>query len=80
MRGRHYANIFVHFEPIGALRRENPDDELVLDPEADMFREKGLPPYVVPGSIWEPEWHETHPDGWELVSTYSQSLGYWTTV
>jgi len=67
LRGKFYANIFVHFEPIGALRREHDDDELVLDEDAHATREVGLPPYVMPGSIWEEEWRHNHPEGWSLV-------------
>lgn len=26
-----------------------------------------LPPYLVPGSSWEPEWREANPSGWELL-------------
>jgi prolyl 4-hydroxylase len=58
MRGRFYANAFLHFEPIGPLDGDAP---LQLG-------ENGAPPYIVPGSIWEKEWKQDNPNGWPLVS------------
>jgi hypothetical protein len=52
---QYYANIFIHFEPIAPLNSTIPASS------------SGLPPYLVPGSSWEPEWHEVHPRGWELL-------------
>ena len=74
MRGTNYANIFVHFEPIGAHRRTNAGDWLVPEEEAAETRALGLPPYVIPGSYWEKEWHDTHEDGWELVRSVPHHL------
>jgi len=48
MRGRYYANLFAHFEPL-------PD---TLDVE--------LPPYLIPGSVWEAEWRDKNPDGYSF--------------
>jgi len=70
MRGRHYANIFVHFEPMGVFRRENHEDlniDVVAHEDSMVSLKKGLPPYVVPGTPWEKQWNEQHPDGWELL-------------
>ena len=50
-----YANIFIHFEPLASLDATEPADS------------SGLPPYLVPGSSWEPEWKEMYPSGWELL-------------
>lgn len=52
---QYYANIFIHFEPIAPLNSSEPADT------------SGLPPYLVPGSSWEPEWRDNNPSGWELL-------------
>lgn len=59
MKGNFYANIFVHFEPLG----------LPLDMPVDATHTNNLelPPYIIPGSSWEPEWRATYPDGWSLL-------------
>lgn len=59
MHGKFYANIFIHFEPLG-LPLDMPDDALK---ELDV----DLPPYIIPGSNWEKEWRELNPDGWKLM-------------
>jgi len=71
MRGQHYANIFVHFEPLGVSRREKDADysqEMVYHEHALKARERGLPPYVIPDSRWSEKWHEDNPDGWKLLN------------
>jgi prolyl 4-hydroxylase len=59
MHGKFYANIFIHFEPLG-LPLDMPDDALK---ELDV----DFPPYIIPGSSWEKEWREVNPDGWTLM-------------
>jgi hypothetical protein len=54
MRGRFYANIFVHFEPLGPPRNVPPSNDT------------SLPPYLIANSSWEPEWRDKNPDGWKL--------------
>jgi prolyl 4-hydroxylase len=69
MRGRFFANIFVHFEPLGSFRKD-PDDfssEVLYQKEALESIDVGLPPYVIPGSPWESEWRVDNPDGWLLL-------------
>jgi prolyl 4-hydroxylase len=69
MRGNFYANIFVHFEPIGALAFP-PDaeiDDVIIDEEGREAMAQGLPPYVIPGSEWEAVWREQNARGWQLV-------------
>ncbi|GKY97510.1 hypothetical protein MPSEU_000709200 [Mayamaea pseudoterrestris] len=56
LNGKFYANIFMHFEPIAPLNATEPAGS------------SGLPPYLVPGSSWEPEWREMYPKGWELLN------------
>ena len=58
LKGKFYANIFVHFEPIGSL---DPKASSFYDPELD------LPPYLIPGSDWELDWRSRHPKGWRGV-------------
>jgi prolyl 4-hydroxylase len=52
LQGRYYANIFVHFEPIGPLG------------SSEVNYTSDLPPYLIPGSVWESEWRHDNPDGW----------------
>lgn len=59
MHGKFYANIFIHFEPLG-LPLDMPDDALK---ELDV----DFPPYIIPGSSWEKEWRDMNPDGWKLM-------------
>lgn len=48
------ANVFVHFEPIGAI-----GDPLYIDPD--------LPGYIIKGSEEEGHWRKQNPDGYRLV-------------
>jgi prolyl 4-hydroxylase len=59
MNGKLYANIFVHFEPLG-LPLDMPVDQL------DKF-DLDFPPYIIPGSSWESEWRTSNPNGWSLM-------------
>ena len=54
MNGNFFANVFIHFEPIDP----HPDFPV---PEAD------IPPYIIPGSVWEKEWTKANPRGWKKV-------------
>eukprot|EP00522_Entomoneis_paludosa_P006882 CAMPEP_0172440930 /NCGR_PEP_ID=MMETSP1065-20121228/1538_1 /TAXON_ID=265537 /ORGANISM="Amphiprora paludosa, Strain CCMP125" /LENGTH=444 /DNA_ID=CAMNT_0013190047 /DNA_START=54 /DNA_END=1388 /DNA_ORIENTATION=+ len=57
MKGKHYANIFIHFEPIGDLE------------SMEGLPAKGsLPPYLIPGTEWEQWYRAAFPDGWNLLS------------
>lgn len=70
MRGRFFANIFVHFEPIGAFRKDPHDEDhpdVYYQEEALDSLDMGLPPYVIPGTPWDDQWRESHPNGWELL-------------
>ncbi|CAB9496503.1 Ankyrin Repeat [Seminavis robusta] len=62
LKGRYFANIFVHFEPIGKLGEAS-------------IPEGGLPPYVIPGSPQEPVWRNENPDGWKLMQTEEITAG-----
>jgi prolyl 4-hydroxylase len=69
MRGKYYANIFVHFEPIGALPFALDADlaDIIMDEESKDTMALGLPPYIIPGSEWEKVWREENPRGWQLL-------------
>lgn len=54
LRGKFFANIFVHFEPSQA-----PIDAPTQNDEED----SDLPPYLIPGSVWESEWHKMFMEG-----------------
>ena len=61
LKGRFYANTFIHFEPTGRpLHYENYD----YVEEMDDF----LPPYIMPDSAWVPEWTRRNPTGWHQAS------------
>jgi prolyl 4-hydroxylase len=53
LKGRFYANVFVHFEPIGPV-----GEETVIDGD--------LPQYVLRGSEEEEHWRRSHPNGYQL--------------
>lgn len=55
LNGSYYAGIFMHLEPIASLT----SSKHVVN--------YNLPPYLIPGSSWEPEWRESNPDGWTLL-------------
>lgn len=55
MRGRFFANIFVHFEVLGDVTAES------------LPASGGLPPYLIPGSSWEPEFWKDFPAGWQTL-------------
>ena len=57
LNGKFYANIFVHFEPMGDAQSTEPLPE-----------DGGLPPYVLPGSIWDGKYRQQIPGGWTLLS------------
>jgi hypothetical protein len=61
LKGKYYANIFVHFEPTG--RKIGDTSNAYLD-ELDDF----LPPYILPGSPEVENWVKRHPHGWRKPS------------
>jgi prolyl 4-hydroxylase len=63
LNGRFYSNIFVHFEPLG-LPLNMPDSE---HSATNHDYNTDLPPYVIPGSVWESEYRNSFPGGWSLM-------------
>lgn len=63
LKGRFYANIFIHFEPTGRPLHDNTMDYLEKIESLN-----GLPPYLQPGSPEEPNWRSRNPGGWNKPS------------
>lgn len=69
LKGRHYANIFIHFEPTGhSLRHEAKEahEEAQAGPQYKLGGHEadadGLPPYIQRGSVEEERWFRSHPN------------------
>jgi hypothetical protein len=60
MKGRYFANIFIHFEPTGRHVYHRKDEPVVIDPD--------FPPYIIKGSPEEPNWRRRNPGGWRQPS------------
>jgi prolyl 4-hydroxylase len=58
LKGRYFANIFIHFEPTGRKLGDTSDDYLE---ELDDF----YPPYLLPNSPEVPQWTSDNPQGWQ---------------
>jgi prolyl 4-hydroxylase len=61
LKGRFYANIFIHFEPTG--RPKNFDNYDYVEDMDDFF-----PPYLLPNSPWSDDWKRRNPTGWHQAS------------
>ena len=70
LKGRYYANIFVHFEPLGhterhAAKRKDEDNAKKLYQEAlgkapSPAKKEKLPEYIEPGSEEEKRWNQEY--------------------
>lgn len=72
LKGRYFANVFIHFEPVGHSRDHgfNPENNehynSMLDIKAGFNHNGGLPPYIVDGSLEAFQWRRENPDkDWE---------------
>lgn len=78
LKGRFYANIFVHFEPVGHSLRHNAKLENDVKDVHTKYKEavargvgghevdqaeSDLPPYLIPGTPEEANWRNQHPTG-----------------
>lgn len=74
LKGRYYANVFIHFEPVGHSVDHgfDPDDESHMATIQDIKSgfNKGLPPYIIDGSLEAAVWRRENPDQWEHKSKY----------
>ncbi len=57
LKGRYYANVFIHFEPFDGWDTAR-DQTNLGDNNGD------LPPYIIPGSPEESNYREYYPNGW----------------
>jgi hypothetical protein len=64
LKGRFFANIFIHFEPTGRHVYHRSDD-----PEKEIMN--NLAPYILPGSPEEENWRKRNPHGWRQPSPSS---------
>lgn len=70
LKGRYFANIFVHFEPVGHSLRHNAKEAAERAAAAhqdnhstgghEQEESDGLPPYIVRGSEEEQRWRSSH--------------------
>ena len=61
LKGRYFANIFIHFEPTGRpLYHKSGEIEDEIDDD--------FPPYIIRGSPEEPNWRSRNPTGWKKPS------------
>ena len=76
LKGRYFANLFIHFEPVGHTLRHH-DHETDAGTDVDKkYRDAlsrgsgghettqdGLPSYILKGTPEETRWRQTHPNG-----------------
>eukprot|EP00804_Cyclotella_cryptica_P021530 CCRYP_005823-RB/>CCRYP_005823-RB protein AED:0.42 eAED:0.42 QI:104/1/1/1/0.66/0.5/4/324/478 len=72
LKGRYYANIFIHFEPTGHSLRHNAREaaEEAARGKKDSHKygghenemSDGLPSYITAGSVEAERWYRSHPD------------------
>jgi len=72
LKGRYYANVYIHFEPEGHSTNHgfNPEDEdhynSMLDIKGGFNHNGGLPPYIIDGSLEAFHWRRENPEEeWE---------------
>jgi len=85
LKGRFYANVFIHFEPVGhSLRHkhsfENPDvekqyREALAKGQGGHENHDGLPSYIVEGSEEATRYKRSHRKSWKPSRTTSATTG-----
>ena len=65
LKGRFYANIFIHFEPTGHALYENTNQS-----QHDRERDAGIPVYVLEDSEEAQRWRKENKNDWEPVSIF----------
>ena len=68
LHGRYYANVFVHFQPMGPAHSTQP----ILENANGTTYPRFAPPFVVPGSVWETQYYQEFPRGWTLLTDLEQ--------
>lgn len=84
LKGRFYANIFIHFEPVGHSLRHNqkhnldPDaqyEESIKNQQGGHENNDGLPAYILKDSVEATRWRRTHVKDWEPTETTTATTG-----
>jgi len=86
LKGRFYANLFVHFEPVGHSLRHNHEVEHgdVHEKYKDSVKNglgghenqnDGLPSYIKKDSPEEDKWRNAHPGGWKKPKSTTFETG-----
>lgn len=89
LKGRYYANIFIHFEPTGhSLRHEAKMAEKPLEDVHEGYKKAiqrraggheadhhGLPSYILEGTEEARRWHSRHPDNERSAKVKSFQTG-----
>ena len=89
LKGRMYANVFIHFEPVGhSLRHGHDASDVHLDVKAqyrnaarnghgghENMAHPAIPPYVVKGTIEADKFRRTHRQGWQPTDASGFSTG-----
>eukprot|EP00804_Cyclotella_cryptica_P014263 CCRYP_018649-RA/>CCRYP_018649-RA protein AED:0.05 eAED:0.05 QI:106/1/1/1/1/1/3/32/480 len=75
LKGRHYAMLFIHFEPTGhSLSHDVDGSNIAVDEQYKQAAQENqggqsasydtLPPYIIRESPEEAHWKSQHPEGW----------------
>jgi len=70
LKGRFYANIFIHFEPTGHALYENTNQT-----QHDRERDAGIPVYVLEDSEEAQRWRKQNKNDWEPTETAIATTG-----
>jgi len=69
LKGRFYANVFIHFEPVGHSLKHGHDPDLetihTFTGGHENSPNHGLPPYILEGSPEAALYRQKHPELWE---------------
>lgn len=88
LKGRFYANIFIHFEPVGHTLRHNANleggggdvdkkykDSVAAGQGGHEHMEDGLPDYIKRGTEEENKWRRRHPNNKKSTNRNSSTTG-----
>mmetsp|Transcript_20580 Transcript_20580/g.23857 ORF Transcript_20580/g.23857 Transcript_20580/m.23857 type:complete len:473 (-) Transcript_20580:131-1549(-) len=88
LKGKYFANVFIHFEPTGHSKRRNTKMNGYLDVD-DKYTQSvkrhqgghendapsGIPLYILPGSEEADRWRQRHPDNLRSAKRRSSETG-----
>eukprot|EP00591_Stephanopyxis_turris_P013528 CAMPEP_0195511534 /NCGR_PEP_ID=MMETSP0794_2-20130614/3819_1 /TAXON_ID=515487 /ORGANISM="Stephanopyxis turris, Strain CCMP 815" /LENGTH=456 /DNA_ID=CAMNT_0040639151 /DNA_START=95 /DNA_END=1462 /DNA_ORIENTATION=- len=88
LKGRLYANIFIHFEPVGHSLRHNAKEAAAARDIHAQYKEAvnkgvgghegahdGLPPYISEGTEEAKRWKQSHPGNWHQTEKKTFETG-----